>query len=444
VLLPTEPPRACLLLGAGLLSVLLQGAVAPALAIDEHPGGRYGCRYHTAIPDGVRFDELPTQHRGTAFSPFVDAAVGAMSLAYYDEVLRELTGVEPLSFGPEPVVLATRYSYSDQAPASWQYAHARLSALGYEVRFDAFTSGGRTLQNVVAVLPGEVTPEKIYVIGGHLDSISEQPSVLAPGAEDNASGSSAVFAAARALASYRFESTIELILFSGEEQGLRGSFAYVQEAISEGRDVQAAVTFDMISYHATDRGVLIEGEPAWEPLMQVMADAVDAYTTLDREFSFFSFGSDHVPFQDAGIPAILCIDLDWDEYGPYHRSWDTYDETDPAFALEIATAGMATAAQLAGPLGPIVSVPDVAPGPPSLVVSPNPTRGATVIGFAGAGEAPVDIHDVRGRRVRRLATGPGDAGTRRWNLRDEAGRAVAPGLYWVRRGTLSQRLVVLR
>lgn len=439
-----EPPRAWSLRGVGLLTVLVLGTAAPVLAIDEHPSGRYGCRYHTALPDGIRFEELPTQLRGTTFSPYVDAAVGQMSLTFYDDVLRELTGEEPLSFGPEPVTLDTRYSYSDQAPASWAYTHARLSALGYEVRFDEFNSSGRTLKNVVAVLPGEITPEKIYVIGGHLDSISEQASSLAPGAEDNGSGSAAVFAAAKALASFRFESTIELILFSGEEQGLRGSIAYVQEAISEGRDIEAAVTFDMISYHATDRGVLIEGEPAWEPLMQVMADAVDAYTTLEREFSFFSFGSDHVPFQDAGIPAILCIDLDWDEYAPYHRSWDTYDKTDPAFALEIATAGMATAAQLAGPLGPIVSVPEVAPGPPSLVLSPNPARGATVIGFAGEGAAPVDVYDVHGRRVRRLETGADEAGTRRWNLRDETGRPVAPGLYWVRRGALSERLVVLR
>jgi hypothetical protein len=438
------PLRTTALVGAIAVSILALPATSPVRAEDEHPTGRYGCRYHTTVPEGVRFDHLPRQGSATAFSPLVDALVGEMSFTYYDDVLRELSGEEPLSFGSEPITLTTRHSYSDQAPASWSYVFARLSALGYEVRFHSFSSGGRTLKNVVAVLPGEVTPEKIYVIGGHLDSISEQPSVLAPGAEDNASGSAAVMAAAAALAGYRFESTIELILFSGEEQGLRGSAAYVQEAISQGRDVQAAVTFDMISFHATDRGVLIEGEPAWEPLMVVMADAVDAYTTLTRQFSFFSFGSDHVPFQDAGIPAILCIDLDWDEYGPYHRSWDIYEETDPAFALEIATAGMATAAYLAGPLGPVVSVPDVVPGPPSLVLAPNPARGATVIGFAGPGGEPVDVFDVHGRRVRRLTTDAATSGTRRWNLRDDAGRPVAAGLYWVRRGDLGERLVVLR
>ena len=217
--------------------------------------------------------------------------------------------------------------------------------------------------------------------------------------------------------------------------------------------VVSAVTMAMISYTTTDYGVLIEGETAWSSLMQSMADATDHYTSLDREFSYFSFGSDHVPFQDAGIPAILAIDLDWDEYPYYHRTTDTYEKTNPAFATEIGRAALATVAQLAGPLGPATDVPSAGGQPWSLSFSPNPARSWVSITLAngrpgleaGLLEQGVRIYDLRGREVRHLVPAADAGGMRiEWNLEDGEAQPLRTGVYWARANGASGRLLIVR
>ncbi|NNE44082.1 MAG: T9SS type A sorting domain-containing protein, partial [Gemmatimonadetes bacterium] len=89
---------------------------------------------------------------------------------------------------------------------------------------------------------------------------------------------------------------------------------------------------------------------------------------------------------------------------------------------------------------------------PALRVSPNPFRGRTDVSLALAAPGPVRItvFDVTGRAVRRLADGEWPAGTVRipWDGRDGAGRAVAPGIYFIRllgsESTDAVKTVVLR
>lgn len=414
---------------------------------------RYGCRHDVEIPTGSIVSELRERSESLTFSPIVDQIAARFTQGNLDRYLRDLTGMNPVLVGGTPYTFATRYSYSTGGEKSWQYAYEQLQALGYQVRYQNYTRSGHALKNIIATIPGQTTPNKIYVLGGHLDSISQNPSSQAPGAEDNGSGSAAVLAAAVALAGERFSSTIELVLFTGEEQGLYGSQAYVNEALSQGRDVESAVTMDMISYTTTDYGVLIEGETAWSSLMQSMADATDHYTSLDRQFSYFSFGSDHVPFQDAGIPAILAIDLDWDEYPYYHRTTDTYEKTNPAFATEIGRAALATVAQLAGPLGPATDVASTIGRPWSLSFTPNPARSRVSIALAngqpgseaGLLEQGVRIYDVRGREVRHLLPiADADGAHIDWNLDDAEAQPLRTGVYWARAGAASGRLLIVR
>jgi hypothetical protein len=408
---------------------------------------RYEARRQETSVDVPRWNELERRLDAPAFPAAVDEIVHGMSLATYDLYLRQLSGHVSAPLGTGTTTFQTRYSLNAAGQQCWQYAFERLQALGYAVAYDPYTRSGQSLKNIVATIPGEVTPERIYVLGGHIDSMSEQVATLAPGAEDNASGASVVLAAAAALAGRRFESTIELVLFSGEEQGLWGSQAYVSDAISQGRDIRAAVTCDMVSYHTNEYGVLIEGESAWASLMQTMAEAVDTYTTLDRQFSYFSFGSDHVPFQDAGIPAILCIDLDWDEYPWYHRTTDTYVRTDPVFALEIGRAALATVSYLAVPREDSVDVPTTPAIALGLQVTPNPAWGAAFVSIdpARAGDGPLLVLDARGRVVRTIDRSNPPAGTSlAWDLTDRFGVAVRSGVYWLRVGPLSRPLVVVR
>jgi carboxypeptidase Q len=79
--------------------------------------------------------------------------------------------------------------------------------------------------NVVGEIEGSETPNEIVVVGAHLDSND-----LGPGALDNAAGSAAVLETARAIKALglRPRRTIRFVLFTGEEEGMVGSIAYVE------------------------------------------------------------------------------------------------------------------------------------------------------------------------------------------------------------------------
>src|SRR6476660_9083041 len=79
--------------------------------------------------------------------------------------------------------------------------------------------------NTVAEIRGSEKPDEVVIVGGHLDSWD-----LGTGATDNGTGSTAVIEAARALQKLNLQPkrTIRFVLFTGEEQGLNGSRAYVK------------------------------------------------------------------------------------------------------------------------------------------------------------------------------------------------------------------------
>src|ERR671922_764318 len=101
------------------------------------------------------------------------------------------------------------------------------------VRFNVqntFTNGPVETANVVGEIRGREHPEEILVVGGHLDSWD-----LSEGTTDNGSGTAAVLGAAEAIihSGQRPRRTIRFVLFTGEEQGLDGSFAYMKQHQAE-------------------------------------------------------------------------------------------------------------------------------------------------------------------------------------------------------------------
>jgi hypothetical protein len=106
-----------------------------------------------------------------------------------------------------------------------------------------------TITNVIATLRGVTSPERMYVVTGHLDS--RVTDVLdgtsdAPGADDDASGVAVVLELARLFATRPTEATIIFGVVSGEEQGLFGSGHMATQLKAAGADIQAAFSNDII------------------------------------------------------------------------------------------------------------------------------------------------------------------------------------------------------
>jgi hypothetical protein len=178
---------------------------------------------------------------------------------------------------------------------------------------------------------------------------------------------------------------------------------------------------------------------------------VQSYTTLGYRKDYFSFGSDHVPFQQAGIPAFLAIEWDYGSYPDYHRSTDTSEKIDASLGVQIMRAMAATLADLAGASDPATDAP--APAVFRLEQNvPNPFNPRTQISFTLATSGPMSltIFDLAGRRVRTLLAESRSAGTHVtvWDGASDEGVAMPSGSYFYRLASgdtkLARRMTLIR
>ncbi len=309
----------------------------------------------------LRQPAIETDYRSkaavTPFAPIIQEMVDQVDSASYMQWIGNLAGDNPVTISGTPFTFTTRYSSNAQCDTAERYAYEQFLAMGFtNVQFDPYSFSGTNARNVVATLPGTVTPENIYILGGHLDSrASGGGHDPAPGANDNASGTATVLEAAAILANYQFESTIIFIAFTGEEQGLYGSAHYASTASANNDNILGVVTCDMVAWWNSNYGIDIEGEVEYSALMQVMDDACTDYTGLATTQVFGSWGSDHVPFQNEGFPAFLAIEEEYGSFPCYHMACDSTGWNDGNFGVDVTRACLATVAHLAGPLGLSIS-----------------------------------------------------------------------------------------
>ena len=106
----------------------------------------------------------------------------------------------------------TRFTPTDSCHASEQYVFDYFTSLGMDsVELDSYEVQGYVLHNVVGTKVGRRNPEQVAIICGHMDCTSEDPWNLAPGAEDNASGTVMAIEAARVLAGVDLDQTVKFI-----------------------------------------------------------------------------------------------------------------------------------------------------------------------------------------------------------------------------------------
>jgi len=251
--------------------------------------------------------------------------------------------------------LGTRYYRSPQMELACQYGFKQFQRAGLQTSYDTFAYRGQTLKNVLGVKLGTVDPSRIYVLMAHLDSTSEQNVMVAPGAEDNGSGSAGVMEAARILAPLPSAYTIYFLLLTGEEadEDFLGSVHFAAEARRAGLDLRAVIGIDMIAwYRAGGYDLWIEGfksgvSSIW--LAEMVGQNARKYTDL-KTFVYKGDGwdSDHVPFHDQGYPAILSDEYEMEDYPCWHWSCDTVNRLDNWLWRSITGANLVTLAQLAG------------------------------------------------------------------------------------------------
>jgi len=245
-----------------------------------------------------------------------------------------------------------RWTRGSQILLARDWLAARFAELrGAEVWTESFPVTTATGWNVFARLPGTLEPDAWYLIGGHYDSTSQTPSVSAPGAEDNASGCAGVLEIARAVAETPTPRTLLFACYAGEEQGLYGSTDHAIELVATGGDAGfgGGLIFDMIGYDGdATLDVLLETGPIGQGLIDLFSAASADYAGLVVSTSLNPFGSDHVPYLQRGLPALLAIENDWDVYPCYHDTCDLPANLSTAMGGGIVRMGAAGVGRLAG------------------------------------------------------------------------------------------------
>lgn len=190
-----------------------------------------------------------------------------------------------------------------------------------------------TRQNSIRLhLEGKTKPSEIIVLGGHLDSINQSWSdTKAPGADDNASGSSSIFEALRVfITKGQPERSVEFFWYAGEESGLLGSAEIAKNYKSLNKDVIAVLQLDMTLFPGDGELVINNvGDFTSQWLRTYLATINDFYIGARLISDDCGYGcSDHASWYRQGYSTLMPFESSTERYNKnIHSTQDVIDST---------------------------------------------------------------------------------------------------------------------
>jgi len=251
----------------------------------------------------------------------------------------------------------SRNSYSgeggtlDQA-ADW--AAGQLNNFGWSVTRDDYRPAGvwwrkRITPQIVAEMTGTENPERVVVVGAHIDSIASRTDD-APGADDNGSGSSVLLELARIIGfgGVKFKNTIRLVLFTGEEQGLYGSAAIAKRWKQEKVDIICMLNADMMGYKRKGEPVTfaLVARNSDRGLLDIVNTATETYMGGQLVIGTSDVCcSDQQSFYQNGFPAVAIFETPTRSvvYPHYHKTTDLLEAIDMEQMVLLGSGFMASA-----------------------------------------------------------------------------------------------------
>lgn len=270
------------------------------------------------------------------------------------------------------------------------------------------------LYNVVAVLPGQTMPETQVLVTSHYDSLDLVPlpgqstteqadnpadrtvkydytkaDVVAPGANDNGSGTAAVMELARVMSQYQFAKTLVFVAFAGEEQGLIGSSLSAAQARKESRIIEAVLNNDIIGGAVAGNGRMGNGsinvysddvmDSANQALARYARRIGERYLPSMKVNTVFvqdrlGRGGDHTPFQWEGYAAVRFTSPN-ENFEHEHTATDLPMYMSIPYNARAARINLAVAANLALAPKPPVVMTEAKTGAMKGKLVPQLTRG---------------------------------------------------------------------
>jgi carboxypeptidase Q len=307
------------------------------LVIPEDPEER--ARFNASLPPYLQ--DLQRAKRD-AFNAkrnqfFLDE--GALALIQDDQRARDaLTfseGADPKKPAPPPIFVVTSEHYNRITRLLETKTKVEL-----EVNLQAKSTENADPYNLIGEIPGGAKKDEVVMLGAHFDSWHS-----GTGATDNGAGSAVMLEVVRILKALnlKMDRTVRIALWSGEEQGLLGSKAYIKEHFADPKTMQVTGAHAKLSgYFNLDngsgkiRGVYLQNHDAMRPLFEQWLQPfhdLGATTVSIRNTG----GTDHLSFDAVGLPGFQFIQdpLDYSTV-THHSSMDVYDHAIPADLMQAA------------------------------------------------------------------------------------------------------------
>ncbi len=386
------------------------------------------------------------------FGPIENIQTATIQLIAYDD---EVPSIQQMVDQVDPDRLMTtleqiaipRHHSAD--PAGLQLVRDSIEQIfqqiGLQTSIHTVNYSGAQADNILGRRPGLIDPAKTFIVDGHYDAVEGTP-----GADDNATAVAATLEIARVLSQYHFKNSLRFIGFAFEEEGIVGAQQYAQNGINAWEEIHGVLNMEMIGYYSDqpnsqtmppgfdqlfpavaaelaaneNRGdfLTIVGNTASDPLNNIFATASEQYVPQLKRVVLSVPGngqiapdlrrSDHAPFWDAGMQALMLTDGSNYRNPNYHLASDDVSTIHPEFFINCTKAVLAAAAKLAEPInagmdsrtiGEFVGVHEHGTEfPCAIAIHPNPATDRISIELGsecGKEKVIATLFDLEGKRL---------------------------------------------
>lgn len=306
------------------------------------------------VPPPIDMSNIP------APEPFVQKLLGCVHASELGELVAGLTGEKPVYVGDQHVTLKSRSTHGPGVWLAMTWLEQFYRSLKIEFKRVPYKVGGQTLFNLEARMAGKMTgaKPKVYIFGSHLDSTAGNTwnnEKLAPGADDDGSGTIAVLKIAEAMKDLVLPDDVEVrfLHFTGEEQGLWGSKKYAQACKAADENIIHMWQLDMVGYCRTEEHMFdihdnVNQNGSHEMtvmLFRIIKQYGLDLKPIDTHNRAVEGRSDHAPFTAYGWKGVLVSERFTDEdFTPYyHTVEDRVNKFRMPFYVAIIQAMIATA-----------------------------------------------------------------------------------------------------
>ena len=270
-----------------------------------------------------------------------------------------------VDIGPRPVTNELSIKKTES------YITNYFKNIGLQVQLQQYKYGNYDITNIITGSQKNLLSSKYYVIGAHYDSVPETY-----GADDNASGIAVLLELARYTMQEKISLPVRFVAFTAEEPPTfsthyQGSKVFVKSALENKDEILGAIILEMVGYTSNEQAyplvlkwmgypskgnfIGIVGNRKSKKFGQSIFQSFKKNEQLPVETLFVPFNgrilpdtrlSDHSPFWDAGLSAVMITDTAFFRNPNYHTPKDTFDTLDYFFMAELVKSLLITLKKL--------------------------------------------------------------------------------------------------